>query len=160
MIFYGASAVHTRIVFVKAALKRFDVFFAYSWSKMYISKLISTDWITCHCGKLWEKPNYQWKSICLKVPKHEIFVTELFTSDPIWVGDLRYEPKNHLWKVLGRYSPFCFFTGDWEIVCGKNYSPPTEYVVKLFLTYCHNCSQCFNWTFWEHRRRCVGVPTL
>jgi hypothetical protein len=30
----------------------------------------------------------------LKVPKREIFVTELFIlSDPIWVGDLRTEPK-------------------------------------------------------------------
>jgi hypothetical protein len=30
----------------------------------------------------------------LKVPKSEIFVTELFIlSDPIWVGDLRTEPK-------------------------------------------------------------------
>ncbi len=31
----------------------------------------------------------------LKVPKGEIFVTELFIlSDPIWIGDLRTEPKN------------------------------------------------------------------
>ena len=30
----------------------------------------------------------------LKVPKREIFVIELFIqSDPIWVGDLRTEPK-------------------------------------------------------------------
>jgi hypothetical protein len=30
----------------------------------------------------------------LKVPKREIFVTELFIlSDPIWVDDLRTEPK-------------------------------------------------------------------
>ncbi len=30
----------------------------------------------------------------LKVPKREMFVTELFIlSDPIWVGDLRTEPK-------------------------------------------------------------------
>jgi hypothetical protein len=30
----------------------------------------------------------------LKVPKREIFVTEFFVlRDPIWVGDLRNEPK-------------------------------------------------------------------
>ncbi len=30
----------------------------------------------------------------LKVPKREIFVTELFIlSDPIWVGDMRTEPE-------------------------------------------------------------------
>jgi hypothetical protein len=30
----------------------------------------------------------------LKVPKREIFVIELFTlSDPIWIGDMRIEPK-------------------------------------------------------------------
>ncbi len=35
------------------------------------------------------------EEILLKVPKREIFVTELSTlSDPIWVGDLRNEPKN------------------------------------------------------------------
>ncbi len=32
--------------------------------------------------------------LSLKVPKREIFVTELFLlGDPIWVGDLRNEPK-------------------------------------------------------------------
>jgi hypothetical protein len=31
--------------------------------------------------------------LLLKVPKREIFVTELFTrSDPIWIGDMRTEP--------------------------------------------------------------------
>jgi hypothetical protein len=31
----------------------------------------------------------------LKVPKREIFVTELYTlSEPIWVGDLGTEAKN------------------------------------------------------------------
>ncbi len=37
-----------------------------------------------------------WKQTdTLKVPKREIFVTELFTlSDPIWIGDMRIEPKN------------------------------------------------------------------
>ncbi len=49
----------------------------------------------------------------LKVPKREISMTELcILSDPIWVGDLRNEPKNHQCKVLGRYLPFCFFTDD------------------------------------------------
>ncbi len=34
------------------------------------------------------------KNVYLKVPKREIFVTELFIlSDPIWVGYLRTEPK-------------------------------------------------------------------
>jgi hypothetical protein len=33
--------------------------------------------------------------VWLKVPKREIFVTELYTlSDPIWVGDLETEAKN------------------------------------------------------------------
>jgi hypothetical protein len=32
--------------------------------------------------------------MALKVPKSEIFVTELFTlSDPIWIADMRIEPK-------------------------------------------------------------------
>ena len=36
----------------------------------------------------------KWLQLELKVPKREIFVTELFIlSDPIWVGDLRTEPK-------------------------------------------------------------------
>ncbi len=40
--------------------------------------------------------------ILLKVPKREIFVTELFKlSDPIWKGDMRIEQKNYLCKVLG-----------------------------------------------------------
>ncbi len=30
----------------------------------------------------------------LKVPKREIFVIEIITlSDPIWIGDMRTEPK-------------------------------------------------------------------
>ncbi len=37
------------------------------------------------------------KELCLKVPKREIFVTELSTlSDPIWVGDLKNEPKKSI----------------------------------------------------------------
>jgi hypothetical protein len=36
----------------------------------------------------------EWQLNVLKVPKREIFVTELFIlSDPIWVGDLRTETK-------------------------------------------------------------------
>jgi hypothetical protein len=39
--------------------------------------------------------NKSQSSVHLKVPKREIFVTELITlSDPIWIGDLRIEPKN------------------------------------------------------------------
>ncbi len=34
-------------------------------------------------------------SLILKVPKREIFVTELIIlSHPIWIGDMRNEPKN------------------------------------------------------------------
>jgi hypothetical protein len=37
---------------------------------------------------------YHLYAILLKVPKREIFVTELFIlSDPIWIGDLRTKPK-------------------------------------------------------------------
>jgi hypothetical protein len=37
----------------------------------------------------------------LKVPKREIFVTELFTlSDPIWIGDMYTEPKNQIFKIF------------------------------------------------------------
>ncbi len=33
--------------------------------------------------------------LVLKVPKREIFVTEfIILSHPIWIGDLRNEPKN------------------------------------------------------------------
>ncbi len=42
-----------------------------------------------------EKPSWDLahKEKILKVPKREIFVTELFTrSDPIWIGDMRTEP--------------------------------------------------------------------
>jgi hypothetical protein len=36
-----------------------------------------------------------WLINSLKVPNREIFLTELFTlSVPIWIGDLRTEPKN------------------------------------------------------------------
>ncbi len=46
-----------------------------------------------HCSKIIIM--YCGMATCLKVPKREIFVTELFTmSDPIWIGDLRIEPKN------------------------------------------------------------------
>jgi hypothetical protein len=49
-----------------------------------------TLWCSIYISTLWEEV-----SILLKVPKREIFVTELFVlSDSIWVGDLRTEPKN------------------------------------------------------------------
>jgi hypothetical protein len=36
---------------------------------------------------------YGFECPILKVPKREIFVTELFTRrDPIWIGDIRTEP--------------------------------------------------------------------
>jgi hypothetical protein len=39
--------------------------------------------------------------ICLKVPKCEIFITELYTlSDPIWVGDLGSEAKHQFFESL------------------------------------------------------------
>jgi hypothetical protein len=41
-----------------------------------------------------QKFNLKTLSTNLKVPKREIFLTELFIlSDPIWIGDLRNEPK-------------------------------------------------------------------
>ncbi len=59
-------------------------------------------------------------SFFLKVPKREIFVTELFIlSDPIWVGDLRNESKKN----------FC-------VKCKADIPhfvslPVTEYAVKI-----------------------------
>ena len=44
-----------------------------------------------------------------------------------WLED--WTKKNNLCKLLGWYSPFCFLTDDW--VCSKNYSPSTEYAVKI-----------------------------
>ncbi len=50
-----------------------------------VSKFVSDFTETKSCSKALET---------LKVPKREIFVTELFIlSDPIWVGDLRNEPN-------------------------------------------------------------------
>jgi hypothetical protein len=38
----------------------------------------------------------------LKVPKREMFMTDLFIlSNPIWIGGLRIEPKINMFKVLG-----------------------------------------------------------
>jgi hypothetical protein len=50
-----------------------------SWN-YYVLKLLRLETIT-------------FSDATLKVPKREIFVTELFTrSDPIWIGDMRTEP--------------------------------------------------------------------
>ncbi len=55
----------------------------------------------------------------LKVPKHEIFVNEfIILSYPIWVGNLRSEPKNTLSEALGCYSHYVVL-------------PMTEYAVKI-----------------------------
>ena len=56
----------------------------------------------------------------LKVPKREIFVTELFIlSDPIWVGDLRTEPKKTI--CVKCKADICHFVS----------LPMTEYAVKI-----------------------------
>ncbi len=49
-------------------------------------------WATVPCCYCYSKCNAKAQEY-LKVPKREIFVTELFTrSDPIWIGDMRTEP--------------------------------------------------------------------
>ncbi len=46
----------------------------------------------------------------LKVPKREIFVTELIIlSHPIWVGDLRTKAKNRLLSIVRLLSAILFF---------------------------------------------------
>jgi hypothetical protein len=46
----------------------------------------------------------------LKVPKHEIFVTELIIlSHPIWVGDLRTKAKNRFLSIVRLLSAILFF---------------------------------------------------
>jgi hypothetical protein len=53
------------------------------------------------------------KRVLFKVPKREIFVTELIIlSHPIWIGDLRNDQKIDLYELLGCYSPFWFFSAD------------------------------------------------
>ncbi len=45
------------------------------------------------------------------MPKREIFVTEFFTlSDPIWVGDLRTEPKIYFRRADIRHFVFLAMT--------------------------------------------------
>jgi hypothetical protein len=47
----------------------------------------------------------------LKVPKREIFVTELYTlSEAIWVGDLGTEAKNPFVKCVRQMFAIFFFT--------------------------------------------------
>jgi hypothetical protein len=56
------------------------------WTGQTVHKLKKPSTQSTNCIKL--------GTPSLKVPKREIFVTELFIlSDPIWVGDLRTEPK-------------------------------------------------------------------
>jgi hypothetical protein len=65
----------------------------------------------------------------LKVPKREIFMTELFIlSDPSWVGDLRSEPDRSFVLSIRLIFTTLFLS---FFVCGKNYPPPTEYAVKI-----------------------------
>jgi hypothetical protein len=46
----------------------------------------------------------------LKVPKREIFVTELIIlSHPIWVGDLRTKAKNWFLSIVRLLSAILFF---------------------------------------------------
>ena len=46
----------------------------------------------------------------LKVPKREIFVTELIIlSHPIWVGDLRTKAKNRFLSIVRLLSAILFF---------------------------------------------------
>jgi hypothetical protein len=48
-----------------------------------------------------------------KVPKREIFVTELFIlTDPIWIGDLRSKPKNPFVKSVRLIFAICGFSDD------------------------------------------------
>jgi hypothetical protein len=69
---------------------------------------------------------YSWSEDPLKVPKLEIFVTELFTpSDPIWVGDWLIDAKKLIvenFQVDIRL--FVIFTDDWSI--GLNFLPMNE----------------------------------
>jgi len=65
-------------------------------------------WDTLGRGGNWFMQKTRSKNFCdtvpLKVPTHEIFVTELFTlSDPI-VGDLGTEAIIHFWRFLCWYS--------------------------------------------------------
>ncbi len=46
----------------------------------------------------------------LKVPKREIFETELIIlSDPIWIGDLRTKAKNRFVSIVRLLSGILFF---------------------------------------------------
>ena len=50
------------------------------------------------------------QSIGLKVPKREIFVTELIIlSDPLWIGDLRTKAKNRFLSIVRLLSAILFF---------------------------------------------------
>jgi hypothetical protein len=61
------------------------------------------------------------KSLCLKVPKREIFMTELsILSVPIWIGNLKAKPKKTFVQSVRLI--FAIFVS----------LPMTEYAVKVF----------------------------
>ncbi len=60
-----------------------------------------------------DRPGHQFSGnlgLELKVPKREIFVTELIIlSDPLWIGDLRTKAKNRFLSIVRLLSAILFF---------------------------------------------------
>jgi hypothetical protein len=79
----------------------------------------------------------------LKVPKREIFVTELIIlSHPIWIGDLRTKAKNRFVRIVRLLFAILVFFSLTECALKniprllrerKNYATCTEYAVKNLL---------------------------